>query len=103
MRAHIVSRAYASGMMLYKKVNGTIVASISVTSSSMAPSEILRLAGCVGLGIWNGTTLVLVINGEDDLTQIVSYELATSGMSVSVLAEGHWPYKVQAYLVNLES
>lgn len=103
MRAHIVSRVYASGMAFYKKVNGTLVAAVSVASSSMAPSEILRQAGCVGIGAWVGTTLALVINGEDDLAQIVTYELVTSGTSVSVLTEGHWPYKVQAYLVNLES
>lgn len=103
MRAHIVTRTYASGMMFSRRVGGTMVASVSVTSGSMAPSEILRLAGCTGLGVWIGTTLVLIINGEDDLGQIVSYELATSGTSVSVLTEGRWPYKVQAYLVNLES
>lgn len=103
MRAHIVARAYAVGMVFRKMYNGTVLNTVPVTSSSMAPSEILRLAECAGLGVWVGTTLVLVINGENDLGRVVSYELVTNAVTASVLTEGHWPYNVQAYLVNLES
>lgn len=103
MRAHVVARAYAAGMTFRKVQNGLALNTTAVTSSSMAPSEILRLAGCTGLGVWVGTTLVLIINGESDRGQVVSYELATGATTASVLTEGHWPYNVQAYLVNLES
>lgn len=103
MRAHVVTKAYASGMTFRRVQNGVTLNTVAVTSSSMAPSEILRLAGCAGLGTWIGTTLVLIINGENDLGQIVSYELITGTTTASVLIEGRWPYNVQAYLVNLES
>lgn len=103
MKAHVVARAYAGGMIFRKTQNGTSLNVVPITSSSMAPSEILRLAGCTGLGVWVGTTLVLIINGESDLGQIVSYELVAGTATASVFTEGRWPYNVQAYLVNLES
>lgn len=101
MRAHVMSVTFLANQPLYVTRRGIQTALYTIPTSGFSPSEILRLAGLKGFGVWRSSTLVLVISGEFDSegdNVVYSY----NGI-VSQQVDTVWPYNLTGYLVKLES